>query len=207
MEKINYKIKLHIQLGTFAVIWIFLLLAGGITSLLDLANVAKKFPQAVVIYAILILLFTKWAWRWKIFRNWLVQIPDIQGTWRGSIITTWADPSTGKKLDSIPAILAIRQSFNKIDCFLFTKESSSYSTDAEININQGGNLYLNYNYTNRPGASVREESEIHDGVAILQIIKAPNRSLEGEYWTSRKSTGEMKFQFETESIAEKFFES
>jgi len=207
MEKINYRIKLHIQFGIFAVIWISLLLAGGTTSLLDLANMAKKFPQAVTVYAVLVLLFTKWAWRWKIFRGWLVKIPDIQGTWRGLIVSTWTDPGTGKKLDSIPAILAIRQGFNKINCFLFTKESSSYSTAAEINMDQGENLYLNYNYTNRPRASVREESEIHDGAAILQIIKTSSRSLEGEYWTSRKSTGEMKFQFETKVIAEKFVES
>jgi len=207
MEKINSKIKLHIQFGIFAVIWIFLLLTGGVTSLLDLVKVAEKFPQAVTIYAILALLFTKWIWRWKIFQGWLVQIPDIQGTWRGSIISTWVDPSTNQKKDLIPAILAIKQNFNKIDCFLFTKESSSYSTAAEINTDQGGNLYLNYNYTNRPKASFREKSEIHDGAAILQIIKNPNRSLEGEYWTSRKSTGEMKFQFETKVIAEKFIES
>ena len=206
MEKINSRIKLHIQFSIFAIIWILLLLVGGTTSLLDLVNVAKKFPQAVTVYAILVLLFTKWAWRWKIFRGWLIKIPDVQGTWRGSIISTWVDPSTGKKLDSIPAILAIKQSFNKIDCFLFTNESSSYSTAAEINMDQGGNLYLNYNYTNRPRASVREESEIHDGAAILQMIKTPNRSLEGEYWTSRKSTGEMRFQFETKTIAEKFVE-
>ena len=69
MEKINSKIKLHIQFGIFAVIWIFLLIAGGTTSLLDLVNVVKKFPQAVTIYTILALLFTKWAWRWKIFQG------------------------------------------------------------------------------------------------------------------------------------------
>lgn len=206
MEKINSKIKWHIQFGAFVIIWIFLLWMEGSASVLDLVNVAKKFPQAVTIYMILSVLFTKWAWRWKIFKGWLVQIPDIQGTWKGSIISTWTDPTTGGKLGSITAILAIKQSFNKIDCFLFTKESSSYSTAAEINTDQSGNLYLNYNYTNRPKASVREKSEIHDGAAILQIIKTPSRLLEGEYWTSRKSTGDMKFQFETKVVAEKFVE-
>lgn len=206
MEKINSKIKLHIQFGIFAIIWVVLLLAEGTTSLLDLVSVAKKFPLTVTVYAFLALIFTKWAWRWKIFQGWLVQIPDIQGTWRGSIISTWIDPSTNKKADSIPAILSIKQTYNKIDCFLFTKESSSHSTAAEINLDQSGNLYFNYNYTNRPRASVRERSEIHDGAAILQIIKMPSRSLEGEYWTSRKSTGEMKFQFTTKTIAEKFSE-
>lgn len=116
----------------------------------------------------------------------------------------WIDPKTHKQASSIPATLAIKQTFNKIDCFLFTEESSSYSTAAEINLDQGENLYLNYNYTNRSRASVRERSEIHDGAAILQIIKNPNHSLEGEYWTSRKTTGEMKFEFKSKLVAEKF---
>lgn len=206
MEKINSKIKLHIQFGLFALIWIILLLAGGVTSLFDLVNIAKKFPLAVTIYTILALIFTKWIWRWKIFQGWLVKIPDLQGTWKGTIISTWINPETNNKIDPIPAILSIKQTFNKIDCFLFTNESSSYSTAAEINLDRAGNLYFSYNYTNRPRAAVREKSEIHDGAAILQIIKTPSYSLEGEYWTSRKSTGEMKFKFESKLIAEKFTE-
>lgn len=206
MEIINPKIKLHIKFGIFAVIWIVLLLNSGITSLLNLVNVAKKFPLAVTLYAFLSLIFTKWLWRWKIFQGWLIKIPDLQGTWKGTITSTWIDPTTNYKLDPIPAILAIKQTFNKIDCLLFTKESSSYSTVAEINLDQGGNLYFNYNYTNRPRASVRERSEIHDGASVLQIIKNQNRLLEGEYWTSRKSTGEMKFEFESKVVVEKFIE-
>jgi len=53
---------------------------------------------------------------------------------------------------------------------------------------------------------VRERSEIHDGAAMLQVIKTPDFSLEGEYWTSRKSTGEMKFKFESKLTVEKFTE-
>jgi hypothetical protein len=206
MEKINSKIKLHIQLGIFATVWVILLLVGGITSLWDLVNVAKKFPLAVTVYGFLVLIFTKWAWRWKIFQGWLVKVPDLQGTWKGTITSTWTNPETNRKPDPISAILYIRQTFDKIDCFLYTKESSSYSMAAEINVDQSGNLYLSYNYTNRPLASVRERSEIHDGAAILQIIRNPDRSLEGEYWTSRKSTGDMKFKFESKSITEKFTE-
>lgn len=204
MEKINSKIKLHIQLGLFAIIWVLILLASGITSLLDLVKVANKFPLAVTIYTFLALIFSKWAWRWKIFQGWLVKIPDLQGTWRGTIVSTWIDPGNNNRPGSIPAVLSIKQTFNSIDCFLFTEESSSYSTAAEINLDQSGNLYFNYNYTNRPRVSVRERSEIHDGAAILQIIKTPSRSLEGEYWTSRKSTGEINFQFESNKVAEKF---
>ncbi len=204
MEKINSKIKLYFQFGSFAIIWLMLLIFSGVTSLFDLVNIVKKFPQAVTIYIILALIFVKWSWRWRIFQGWLVKIPDLQGTWKGEIISTWINPETNKRLDPIPALLSIKQNFHKIDCFLFTEESSSYSMAAEINLEQGGNLYLNYNYTNRPRSSVRERSEIHDGAAILKIINDPSKFLEGEYWTSRKTTGEMKFNFESKKIAEKF---
>jgi hypothetical protein len=204
MEKINSKIKLYFQFSSFAIIWLILLISSGVTSLFDLVNIGKKFPQAVTVYIILALIFVKWVWRWRIFQGWLVKIPDLQGTWKGEIISTWINPETNKKLDPISAVLSIKQNFNKIDCLLFTEESSSYSVAAEINLDQGGNLYLNYNYTNRPRSSVRERSEIHDGAAILKIIKSPDALLEGEYWTSRKTTGEMKFSFESKKIAEKF---
>jgi len=204
MNKLEPKIKLYIQLGVFAAIWLLLLIFYGTTSIPDLANVAMRFPQAVMAYAFLGLAFTKWAWRWRIFKGWLVRIPDLQGTWRGSLISTWVDPSTSQRLPPIPALLVIKQTFSRIDCFIHTGESASYSTAAEINEDQSGSLYLNYNYTNRPKASVRVRSEIHDGASILKIIQIPQRSLEGEYWTSRKTTGEMKFEFESKVLAEKF---
>lgn len=206
MDKLEPKIKLHIQLGIFAIIWVILLVTSGVTSIFDLVNLAKKFPQAVTIYVFLAFIFTKWAWRWKIFKGWLVKIPDIQGTWHGFIISTWINPQTNEKLVPLPALLVIKQAFNRIDCFLYTKESSSYSTVADINKDQGGNFYLSYNYTNRPKVSFRERSEIHDGAAILRIVKSPYYTLEGEYWTSRKTTGEMKFKFESKKLTEAFSE-
>lgn len=203
MEKIETRIKLHIQLGVFAVIWIVLLLTSGITSLSDLIKVAEKFPQAVTVYAFMGFIFTKWAWRWKIFRGWVVKIPDLQGTWHGTLTSTWVDPSTNQKLRPIEIQFVVKQSFDKLDCHLYTKESASYSTAADINRDQGGALYLNYNYTNRPRALLRERSEIHDGAAVLKITRTPY-SLEGEYWTSRKTTGEIKLKFYSKKLSEKF---
>ena len=86
-----------------------------------------------------------------------------------------------------------------------TEESSSYSTTADINIAANSeDLYLVYNYTNRPKATTRDRSEIHDGAAILKIINKPDRCLEGEYWTSRKTRGDMMLAFESKDLAEKF---
>jgi len=86
-----------------------------------------------------------------------------------------------------------------------TKESTSYSTTADINIvPSGDDLYLTYNYTNRPKAVIRDRSAIHDGASILKIIRKPNKCLEGEYWTSRKTRGDINLIFESKNITEKF---
>lgn len=205
MEKINNTIKIHAQIFTFLIIWAIVLLVTKVYSTIDLWTAIKQIPQAISIYAIIGVLFTRWIWRWDFLQGWLIKIPDLQGTWRGELKSDWINPETGKGIDPIPVVLVIRQTFSTIKCTLMTKESTSYSTTADINVVPNGeDLYLTYNYTNRPKATIRDRSAIHDGASILKIIQKPNRCLEGEYWTSRKTRGDMTLSFENKSLAEKF---
>jgi hypothetical protein len=117
----------------------------------------------------------------------------------------WVDPETGKGVDPIAVVLVIRQTFRQVKCTLMTRESTSYSITADINQSHGGDdLFLAYNYTNRPRATIRERSAIHDGAAILKIIKHPKACLEGEYWTSRKTRGDIKVKFVSKELVEQF---
>lgn len=205
MEKINNTIKIHAQIFTFLIIWGAVLLITQTYSTLDLWTAIKQVPQAISIYAIIGIVFTKWLWRWKPLQGWLIKIPDLQGTWRGELKSDWINPETGKGIDPIPMVLVIRQTFSSIKCTLMTKESTSYSTTADINIVPNGeDLYLTYNYSNRPKATIRDRSAIHDGASILKIISKPNKCLEGEYWTSRKTRGEMTLTFESKELVEQF---
>ncbi|AKM84430.1 TPA: hypothetical protein DCZ46_03705 [Candidatus Campbellbacteria bacterium] len=205
MEKINNTIKIHAQIFTFLIIWAGVILVTRTYSTLDLWMAVKLIPQAISIYAIIGIIFTKWLWRWKFLQGWLIKIPDLQGTWRGELKSDWINPETGKGIDPIPMILVIRQTFSSIKCTLMTKESSSYSTTADINVaSNSEDLYLTYNYTNRPKATIRDRSAIHDGASILKIINKPSKSLEGEYWTSRKTRGEMTLAFESRDLVERF---
>lgn len=205
MEKINNTIKIHAQIFTFLIIWAIVLLVTKVYSTIDLWTAVKQIPQAISIYAIIGVLFTKWVWRWNPLQGWLIKIPDLQGTWLGELKSDWINPETGKGIDPIPVVLVVRQTFSTIKCTLMTKESTSYSTTADINVVPNGeDLYLTYNYTNRPKATIRDRSAIHDGASILKIIQKPDRCLEGEYWTSRKTRGDMTLSFENRSLAEKF---
>ncbi len=205
MEKVNNTVKVYVQIITFLVIWVGALFITKTNPTLNIWVAVKLIPQVISIYIVIGVIFKKWIWRWSLLQKWLVKVPDLQGTWRGELKSDWINPETGEKINPIPIVLVIRQTFSNIKCTLMTEESSSYSTTADINIAANSeDLYLVYNYTNRPKATIRDRSEIHDGAAILKIINKPDRCLEGEYWTSRKTRGDMMLAFESKDLAEKF---
>lgn len=167
-------------------------------------ELVKDLPHVVTAYAILAVVFTKWAWRWPIFRRWLVPFPDLQGTWEGEVIRVSKDPQAGSG-SSIRCFLVVRQSFSAISCTLYTEESESHSTAATLSeAEEGGITRVSYLYLNRPRLSVRTGSEVHDGAAILSYAAAPVRTLSGEYFTSRLSRGEMHFTYRGQGLAEGF---
>jgi hypothetical protein len=203
MKNMKREALLWVQLGGFVLIWAVLLFLTG-TSLAINWEAIKKFPDAVTVYVLLAFVFTKWLWRFKLFGGWLVPFPDLQGTWRGEFKSTWSD-SSGKRIAPISMILVIRQTFSSISCTVFTAESESYSTAAQITKDDDtGTIRLDYNYTNRPKATIRERSAIHDGAARLKIITSPLLRLEGEYWTSRCTSGEIAVDFQSRELAQSF---
>ena len=71
-----------------------------------------------------------------------------------------------------------------------TKEMNSTSFVAAFDIDQNQNRNrICYSYTSRPKPECREQSPMHDGTALLDIIGNPQFKLIGEYWTTRKTTG------------------
>ena len=157
---------------------------------------------------IIYVLFTTWSWRWPIFAGWLIPFPDLGGTWRGTITSTWVNPQSGTTPPPIEAILVIRHKFDSVSCTLFTAESESQSNAAALQLEDSSNRkILSYNDTNDPRVSVRGRSERHTGAAILKLATQPTMRLTGEYWTSRKTTGEMDFVFDSRTAAEAFSQS
>ncbi len=204
MKNIKKDLLVWVQLITFVILWILVLLLSGTDLKIDWSAI-KKLPDVVTAYIILAFLFTKWAWKWRIFRDWLVPFPNLQGTWKGTLHSTWVDPNTGQRIPPREIVLVIKQTFSTLSCVTFTNESDTYSTTAQINQDdESGVFRLSYNYTNRPRSVVRDRSEIHDGAAILKIILDPKMKLEGEYWTSRKTTGDISVKYISRKLAQSF---
>ena len=110
--------------------------------------------------------------------------------------STWIDPSSEKALPPIPITLVIRQSFLSINCAIYTEESSSISYSADIVVDkETKRTQFIYHYSNRPHASVRNRSEIHDGTVLLNVMGDKPVGMKGEYWTSRKTTGDIEVKF------------
>lgn len=204
MKNIRKEIFVWIQLVAFVIIWVAVLLFSGTT--LEIGwEAIKKLPNVVTIYVLLALIFTNWAWRLSIFRKWLVPLPDLQGTWKGTLESTWIDPATNQKIPPKDVMLVIKQNFSSISCVMYTDESDSFSNTAQINEDDESGIFrLSYNYTNRSRANVRDRSAIHDGAAILKVITEPEKVLKGEYWTSRKTTGDISVKFVSRKLAESF---
>ena len=193
-----------IQVITFAIIWVLLILISTHGLSINL-EALKVLPEVVTIYTVLYLLFVKWGWRWTFLQSWLVPFPNLQGTWQGTLQSTWVHPDTGRTPPPIPFILVIKQTFSSISCVLYTEESSSYSSAALLSEeDDSGIKRLSYVYTNTPELTARGRSPIHDGAAILRIITNPERQLRGEYWTNRKTTGEMELTYRTKQLLEAF---
>lgn len=204
MKNIKEEALLWVQLGSFVAIWAAILYATK-TPLAINWEALKKLPDVVTFYVILSFVFTKWLWRLRMFQAWLVPFPDLQGTWEGELKSTWKDPATGETILPVPVLLVVRQTFSSISCAVFTRESDSYSTAAQISRDDdSGALLLSYNYTNRPKATIRDRSAIHDGAARLKIVTSPQRRLEGKYWTSRCTTGDISLNFRSRELLETF---
>jgi hypothetical protein len=202
MRNIRHEILLWVHIVSIVLVWTAILYLTG-TGLAINWEALKKLPDVVTVYVILSVIFTKWFWRWRIFKGWLVPFPDLQGTWQGELRSNWKDPRTGNVPPPIPMILVIKQSFASISCVMYTSESESYSTAAQMDESTGV-VRLNYNYTNRPKATLLDRSTMHDGAASLRVVTTPLAALEGPYWTSRCTAGDISLKYRSAELLESF---
>src|SRR3990172_6669905 len=121
MKNIRREISIWVQCGAFVLIWIGVLYISGVAFQINW-EALRTIPEVIAIYSILHLIFTRWAWRLRIFQHWLVPYPDLQGTWVGTLESTWVNPNTGKRIEPIPILLTIRQTFSSISCTMYSNE-------------------------------------------------------------------------------------
>lgn len=160
-------------------------------SSIDFSKALSHVSTTIVINILLWLVFIKWVWKCKWLCPWFVPFPNLSGKWEGEIRSEWE----GVKLAPIPTEVNIHQTFFRIQVTLRTGESTSRSIAANFNIDrETGHQQLVYSYMNTPKSGVRERSQIHYGSAKLEFDGTNVDAMEGEYWTSRKTVGEISLK-------------
>ncbi len=191
MIKYNIRIFAYsiLCLAFFTYVIIFLITQN--LSNIDLQKAITHISTTITINIALWTMFIKWFWKWKIFYPWLVQIPNLSGKWEGTLKSNWNDC----KLEPIPIEMTITQSFLHIQIKIKTGESRSHSIGSSFDIDEErGHQQLFYSYVNTPKAGVRGRSAIHYGTSLLNFEGFNVDTLEGEYWTSRETTGELELK-------------
>lgn len=195
MKNLNIKAFIYILVGLSAILWFGLTLLND-QDLSSFQNVLKMLPRVVFIDLVVYGLFAKWGWRWRVFREWLVPFPDLNGTWKGHISSTWIGEKADGKPHRIPAVLLVKQSFLNISCVLRTEEMTSHSYAEGFTLDPSRQIRrLVYSYTSKPRPLVGDRSKAHDGTVVFEIVGTPASKLEGRYWTDRETTGEVTLTF------------
>jgi hypothetical protein len=134
-----------------------------------------------------------WRWIWR-RSNWLQTktFPYLEGKWTGELVSTWIDPETGERKPPIPTTITIKQGLFVTSVCLETGESSSNSKHVYLEkLRQLGIFRVWYDYHNGPKAAVRHRSQPHDGFAFLEMKDSDLNRLVGQYFTARKTTGDI----------------
>jgi hypothetical protein len=186
--------RLHISsfVGFTILVWLLALWAQGMP-VLD-ASFLKPFGLVVSITMLVVFVFNKYCWAWKVFRGWYVKRPDLRGTWKAELQSSWTNPETSQPVPPITAYAVIRQTLTSMSLRLFTKESKSVLIAHSIEIQEADDLCkLVGVYRNEPNIELQGvRSEIHYGAFSLEIHGEPVAELEGHYWTDRGTKGRMR---------------
>ena len=190
-----------VLVGLIVVIWAVVLLVQGHPVPLDYL---KAFSYVITGVSFSLLLWERWLWSLRMFRPWLTTRPDLRGTWKGHLVSSWVDPNTQRGRGEIETYLVIRQTYSTIDVRLLTAESGSVSLSANIVADGEGIHVVAVVYRNTPRALLRERSPIGHGGMLLYVRGTPIHQLDGEYWTDRETKGELTLTLRSKELCHDF---
>ncbi len=185
-----------------AVIWGSMLVIDGFSVPFSWFSPFSTVTGAIVL---LLALFDRWAWRLPFLHPWFISTPNIRGTWKGYITSSWVDPTTHENIPSIEAYLAISQTCSSIQIRLITRESCSDLIAGSIFQEASGIYSVAGIYRNTPNILNRNMSPMHHGSLLLRVQKSnDNIVLDGEYWTDRLTIGVLRFEDWSKKITNDF---
>lgn len=144
----------------------------------------------VTVLSVALLVFDKWGWSWWGLRL-IARHPDLRGTWKGTLESSWMDPATKALKGPIACFLIVKQTYTGLHLRLMTSESTSASLATTLVEEADGTWSVNGIYRNEPELLLQARSRIHHGGLVLRVGGPPPDRLSGQYWTDRLTHGTM----------------
>lgn len=164
----------------------------------------RAYSLSLTATSALIGLFTWQGWKLPIFQKWLVLYPNLNGTWVGSMKSDWVDPKTKERVGPIDVALTVKQSLFGFSCVARSGEMTSYSISAGFESDSASHVHqLIYTYRSEPVIGVSDRSNIHHGTVILEFTGGNEFTLQGKYFTERKTAGDIAVAFESRKYRHK----
>jgi hypothetical protein len=182
------RLQLTGLLAFFAIVYGLMLLAVGIYIE---ATALQYFSAAAGIVAIGLGAFERWLWKVPLLHPWLVPTPDISGTWEGRL-TSSHDGQIGDQFRH--CYLIVRQTFSRVSVGLITEESESRDIAAAIFRDNADGQAIAVTYQSIAQLRYRDRSPMQRGGMVLHIRGDPPYQLDGEYWTSQRTVGQIEFR-------------
>ena len=136
-------------------------------------------PSSMAFYGALYTVFDRYLWRSNFVRRLgLVRVPNLEGRWRGYLITSYDGHAKRHAL-----MINVFQSWTQIIVYLTTATSMSRSCTAVIQIDDPEGAALIYQYQNQPLADAMKTMHMHYGTAMLRISN--EGCLTGDYYAGR----------------------
>jgi hypothetical protein len=129
-------------------------------------------------FGVLFLLFDHVFWKRLQF---ILHIPNLNGTWTAKGISSYEDPATGKPLEFVMEY-QIKQTFTRIEISGETDKSTSRSTMASLEIDHAVPIFR-YAFENTPRNMSDAELQRHPGLIELRLNTATKMT--GDYFSGK----------------------
>lgn len=200
------RLQISMFLGLATIAWGLVLLAQGTP--LSREHLAP-FSTVVGVLVISSLALEHYLWRQPWLHGWFVKRPDLRGTWKVTLQSDWMNPETNQLIPPIICYMGVEQTLSNIQMHLMTRESESWFVAHSICPSPSENGYQIFGvYTNKPNVHIRfTTSSIHLGALVLDThgeSKIRPTTLTAEYWTDRKTRGQMTFTDRLDVVQTRF---
>ena len=127
--------------------WLYNLIVEWVPSikqyLLFLSQIGISLSEVSLlsVFAVLYWLFSEFLWKIKIITK-FTKIPNLNGIWKGKLVSSYIDPDTNKQIAPMDISLEIKQNWNAINIKAHFTKSNSYSKTASLHTNEQKGIVL-----------------------------------------------------------------